>query len=165
MQDRSREIEQKLVIMRDCLRAQNASLLRLSGTDRFAWATAGGSNAVLLTAETGVAEIAVTASDAYVLTDEIEAQRLQNEEVPAAYLWPVSPWADIGVRERFAADLADGARVLLDRPTAGQQKLPAQLLRRRYCLMDGEIERYREVGLLAAQAMTEVMGAARPGWT
>jgi len=165
MQERSREIETKLGIMRDCLRRSGAALLRLRGTDWFAWATAGGSNTVLLAAETGVAEIAVTATHAYVLTDEIEAQRLQDEEVPTGYEWQVSPWADAGVRARFAADLAAGGAVLSDRPAAGEQALPPDFIKQRYCLMDSEIARYREIGLLAAQAMTEVMSAARPGWT
>jgi hypothetical protein len=165
MQERSREIDIKLGIMRDCLRQSGAALLRLRGTDWFAWATAGGSNTVLLAAETGVAEIAVTAAHAYVLTDEIEAQRLQDEEVPTGYEWQVSPWADAGVRTRFVADLAAGGAVLSDRPAAGEQPLPQAFMTQRYCLMDSEIARYREIGLLAAQAMTEVMGAARPGWT
>jgi hypothetical protein len=165
MQERSTEIEKKLIIMRDCLRRNGAAVLRLRGTDWFAWATAGGSNTVLLAAETGVAEIAVTATHAYVLTDEIEAQRLQDEEVPPGYEWQVSPWADAGVRPRFVAELAAGGVVLSDRPAAGEQPLPADFIRQRYCLMESEIARYREIGLLAAQAMTEVMTAARPGWT
>lgn len=165
MQERSAETEKKLDIMRECLRQSGAALLRLRGTDWFAWATAGGSNTVLLAAETGVAEIAVTATHAYVLTDEIEAQRLQDEEVPTGYEWQVSPWADPAVRTRFAAELAAGGAVLSDRPAAGEQPLPADFIRQRYCLMESEIGRYREIGLLAAQAMTEVMGAARPGWT
>jgi len=165
MQERSTEIERKLGIMRDCLQQSGAAVLRLRGTDWFAWATAGGSNTVLLAAETGVAEIAVTASHAYVLTDEIEAQRLQDEEVPTGFEWQVSPWADASVRERFVGELAAGGAVLSDRPVSGEQALPRSFIRQRYCLMDSEIARYREVGLLAAQAMTEVMGAARPGWT
>jgi Xaa-Pro aminopeptidase len=165
MQERSTEINRKLGIMRAWLRHSGAGMLRLRGTDWFAWATAGGSNTVLLAAETGVAEIAVTASHAYVLTDEIEAQRLQDEEVPAGYEWHVSPWAEAAVRTRFAAELAAGAPVLSDRPAAGEQALPAAMVQQRYPLMDSEIARYREVGLLAAQAMTEVMKAARPDWT
>jgi Xaa-Pro aminopeptidase len=165
MQERSAEIEKKLAVMRDCLRQSGAAILRLRGTDWFAWATAGGSNTVLLAAETGVAEIAVTAAHAYVLTDEIEAQRLQDEEVPPGYEWQVSPWADAGVRNRFVAELAAGRPVLSDRPVAGEQALPPEFIRQRYCLMDSEIARYREIGLLAAQAMTEVMSAAQPGWT
>ena len=165
MQERSAEIESKLAIMRGWLRESGAAMLRLRGTDWFAWATAGGSNTVLLAAETGVAEIAVTADHACVLTDEIEAQRLQDEEVPTGFEWQVSPWADAGVRARYAAELAAGGKVLSDRPAAGEQPLPAEFIRQRYCLQDSEIARYREVGLLAAQAMTEVMTAARPGWT
>src|SRR6476620_6933876 len=123
MQERSKEIQEKLTTMRGWLRQSGAALLRLRGTDWFAWATAGGSNTVLLAAETGVAEIAVTATQAYVLTDEIEAQRLQDEEVPTGYEWQVSPWADAGVRARFVAELAAGGAVLSDRPAAGEQSL------------------------------------------
>lgn len=165
MQERSTEIEKKLGVMRECLRQSGAAMLRLRGTDWFAWATAGGSNTVLLAAETGVAEVAVTATHAYVLTDEIEAQRLQDEEVPTGYEWQVSPWADASVRARFVSELAAGGAVLSDRPATGEQPLPPDFLRQRYCLMDSEIARYRDIGLLAAQAMTEVMTAARPGWT
>ncbi|HEX8884495.1 MAG TPA: M24 family metallopeptidase [Noviherbaspirillum sp.] len=166
MQERSKEIQEKLAAMRGWLRQSGAAMLRLRGTDWFAWATAGGSNTVLLAAETGVAEIAVTPEHAYVLTDEIEAQRLQDEEVPAGcYEWHVAPWADSQVRRAFCAELAAGGRVLSDRPAAGEQALDQDMLRQRYCLVDSEIARYREVGLLAAQAMTEVMQAARPDWT
>ena len=165
MQDRYLEVQQKLALMRACLRAHGASMLRFSGTDWFAWATAGGSNTVLLAAETGVAEIAVTATDAYVLTDEIEAQRFEDEELPAGYSCHVAPWAEPEARTRFAAELANGGVVLADRPTGAQRALPPEFVAHRYRLMDGEIARYREVGLLAAQAMTEVMTAARPDWT
>ena len=166
MQERSKEVQEKLAVMRDWLRASGATMLRLRGTDWFAWATAGGSNTVLLAAETGVAEIAVTPEHAHVLTDEIEAQRLQDEEVPTGcYEWHVAPWADAGARARFAAELAGGGPVLSDRPAAGEALLSPAMLQHRYCLTDGEIARYREVGLLAAQAMTEVMQAARPDWT
>ena len=54
--------------------------LRLRGSDWFAWATASGSNVVLLTAETGVAEVLISADQAWILTDAIEAQRLLDEE-------------------------------------------------------------------------------------
>ncbi|MET0963605.1 MAG: M24 family metallopeptidase [Noviherbaspirillum sp.] len=165
MQVRTAEIAAKLGIMRGWLRDSGAAVLRLTGTDWFAWATAGGSNTVLLAAETGVAEIAVSSGHAYVLTDEIEAQRLQDEEVPAGFEWAVRPWADADARTRFIAELAAGRTVLSDRPAAHELKLADPMASRRYCLMDSEIARYREVCLLAAQAMTEVMRAARPDWT
>ncbi|MES1981308.1 MAG: M24 family metallopeptidase [Pseudomonadota bacterium] len=159
------EVEQKLAIMRSWLGSTGASVLRLRGTDWFAWATAGGSNTVLLTAETGVAEIVVGANDAYLLTDDIEALRLREEEVPDGYAWYVSPWAEPQVRERFVAQLAVGGVVLADRPAADEIALTDAMLQQRYRLTDSERARYRQVGRLAAQAMTEVLGHARPDWS
>jgi len=54
-------------------------LMLLRGTDWFAWAAAGAENTVLLTAETG-GRSAGDHPDAWILTDEIEAQRLRDEE-------------------------------------------------------------------------------------
>jgi hypothetical protein len=92
------EVSSKLELIREALSESGAGGVLLRGTDWFAWATAGGSNTVLLTAETGVAEVLVTAQDAWVLTDEIEAQRLKDEELPANFQLQVNPC----LREKFA---------------------------------------------------------------
>ncbi len=78
---RQAEVEHKLIFMRESLEKTGAIALHLTGTDWFAWATAGASNTALLTAETGVAEILVTINRAWILTDQTEAQRLLEEEL------------------------------------------------------------------------------------
>lgn len=165
MSERSSEVERKIRRMQQWLAECAAGALRLRGTDWFAWATAGGSNTVLLVAETGVAEILVTPEQAYVLTDEIEAERLASEEVPPGYEWHVAPWADLSLRERFVRDAVGGASILSDRPAEGEMRLPEHLQQQRWILEESERARYRMVGQLAAAAMTEVMRAARPNWT
>lgn len=72
------EVSAKLELMRYTLTENGVQAIRLRGTDWFSWATAGASHTVLVTAETGVAEVLVTAQ----VTDEIEAQRLKDEELP-----------------------------------------------------------------------------------
>lgn len=165
MQQHLAEIDAKLEKMRGWLETLNAGGLRLRGTDWFAWATGGGSNTVLLTAETGVAEILVTADEAYVLTDDIEVLRLQEEEVRGGFEWHVTQWADDKARDRFVEDLTNGTTIVSDRPVEGEMLLPPIITQQRYRLMVGEQQRYRDVGRLAAEAMTEVMTAARPDWT
>ena len=49
--ERTAEVAAKLALLRDCLERTGAAAICLRGTDWFAWATAGGSNAVLQTAE------------------------------------------------------------------------------------------------------------------
>src|SRR4028119_330882 len=118
------EVDSKLEFIRQALSETGARSLRLRGTDWFAWATAGGSHTVLLTAETGVAELLITAQDAWVLTDEIEAQRLQDEELPANFQLHVNPWADGAARETFVREATNGGKVCSDRPTVTETALP-----------------------------------------
>lgn len=157
------EVSHKLALIRNAL-SDEAKGVILRGTDWFAWATAGGSNTVLLTAETGVAEVLVTAQDAWILTDEIEAQRLQDEEIPANFKLHVNPWAD-STRDSFVREATAGGKILSDRPSSNEVSLPASLIDRKRVMMPSELERYRMVGRLASEAMTEALSNAQPTWT
>ncbi|NMG21129.1 M24 family metallopeptidase [Brasilonema bromeliae] len=171
----NQEVSTKLELIRQTLIETEMQGLRLRGTDWFAWATAGASNTVLLTAETGVAEVLVTAQDAWVLTDEIEAQRLQDEELPANFKLHINPWADAARREAFVRDATNGGKVLSDSFAAAlradrpiphvEQQLPPSLQHHKRVMMSSELERYRQVGRKASVAMTEVLKAAKPTWT
>jgi len=163
--EREEELATKLAAARAVLSRSGAAALRLRGLDWFAWATCGGSAAVLLAAETGVAEVLVTAFGAWVLTDEIEADRLAAEELPPALAVHARPWADPGAADRFVREVAGGGAVLSDRPRAGEGPLPPALMERRASLLPEEVARYRAAGRAAAEAVTEVLSAARPDWT
>lgn len=166
----SDEVAQKLEWMRNALQETRAAGVRLRGTDWFAWATAGGSHTVLLAAETGVAEVLVTANDAWILTDEIEAQRLQDEELPAsnngtAYKLIAHPWIKSSDRATFIQKATENGKIISDRPTSSESFLPTSLLHHKRTLLSSELERYRLVGRLASEAMTEVLNNAQPDWT
>lgn len=168
------EIAQKLVWMRSALAETGAAALWLKGTDWFAWATVGGSNTVLLAAETGVAEVLVTADQAWILTDQIEAQRLQDEELLAAcrgnFLVVAHAWMQPQERTAFIRERVGNGKILCDREVAlgdhhPDSALPASLLQHKRTLLPSELERYRQVGRLASVAMTEVLNQAQPDWT
>ncbi|HYW21943.1 MAG TPA: M24 family metallopeptidase [Nodularia sp. (in: cyanobacteria)] len=161
----SEEVSTKLGLIRETLSQTEVEGLRIRGTDWFAWATAGASNTVLLTAETGVAELLVTGQDAWILTDEIEAQRLQDEEIPHHFKLHINPWADPNARETFVSDATDGGRIISDRPTSQEQPIPHSLQQYKRVLLPTELERYRQIGQQASAAMTEVLQAAQPTWT
>jgi Xaa-Pro aminopeptidase len=163
--ERAAEVAAKLALLRDCLERTGAAAICLRGIDWFAWVTAGGSSAVLHTSELGVAEVLVTREDAVILTDEIEAARLREEEVPAGFTFHVTPWAQVELRERYVLGLAGDRPVLSDRPHGIEQPLPTALRQRRLVLQASEQARYRPLGREAAEAMTQVMRAARPEWT
>lgn len=158
------ELADKLATIRGHLDPGGLAAVRLRGSDWFAWATGGGSSVVLTTSEVGVAEVLVTASEAWVLTDVIEAERLREEELGDLAIWSHA-WQSPAERDAFVARCAGHGRVASDRPGAGEVALPPGLARARWTLRDPEVERYRALGRAAAEVMTEVLQAARPEWT
>jgi Xaa-Pro aminopeptidase len=161
----STELTGKLRELRSAIAEAGLGGVRLRGSDWFSWATCGGSNVVLLTTDTGIAEVWLTEHGAWVLTDVIEAQRLSEEEVPEGLeLW-AAPWADRDARKRWVAQTAGSGPIASDRPEAGEVALPAALWAARSALKPDELDRYRLLGRDAATAMTEVLNAARPEWT
>lgn len=160
------ELDHKLSVIRNTLRETGATGLRLRGTDWFSWATAGATHTVLLAAETGGAEVLVTENDAWILTDEIEAQRLQDEEFSGSrgevFQIYSHPWAEAEKREAFVREVTGNGTVLRDR---APQALPSSLIQQKRILLPSELDRYRQVGRLASEAMTEVLTQAQPDWT
>ena len=161
--ERDAEVSTKLVAVRSALEADTA--LRLRGCDWFSWATAGASNVVLLTANSGIAEILITAQDAWVLTDPIEAQRLLDEELPSVFKLRVDPWMYPVARDIAVQELSANAAILSDCPRNGERPLPAALLACKRRMLPSETIRYRQVGQLATEAMREVLSAAQPSWS
>ncbi|WNG39209.1 M24 family metallopeptidase [Archangium violaceum] len=159
------ELTTKLALVRDNMNEHGLSAVRLRGVDWFAWMTCGGSNVVILTTEAGVAEVLVTTDGAWVLTDNIEAARLEQEELPPGLKVWAHPWQDSAQREAFVAARRGSGAVASDRPSAGEVPLPERLTRARWSLLPEELERYRALGRDAAEAMTEVLLAAKPEWT
>ncbi|CDG84843.1 M24 family metallopeptidase [Janthinobacterium agaricidamnosum] len=167
----TQEIRHKLARMRGWLEQYGAGAVRLRGAGWFAWATAGASNTVMLSADAGVAEVLVTPDAAYILTDDAEAARLRDEEVAGEWTWQLAPWAQHELREHFVHHAAAGKPVLSDCPAVchlaagAEQGLPVAAREERLVLLASEQERYRQVGRLAAAAIGETLRAARPGWT
>src|SRR4051794_1464199 len=160
------ELQRKLASVRARMRTAGIAAVRFRGTEWFAWATCGGSNVVLLTTDVGVAEVVVTVDRAYVLTDQIEAERLRAEELPRELEVLACPWTERPAAwDKAVRDCAEGGEIASDRPAHSEMQLPAGLLEVRWSLGPEEVERYRGLGRDAADAMTDVLQAARPEWT
>ncbi|MHB8915929.1 MAG: M24 family metallopeptidase [Thiobacillus sp.] len=163
METRTDEHQQKLNRLRDCLPAHHA--LRLRGIDWFAWLLAGAANGVLLAAEKGVAEIFVSATEMHVLTDDIEARRLQEEELSESVSVQSFPWAYPQLREDWVTKQLGASTLASDHPTQNEVPLPVTIAALKLELTDTELRRYAEVGRLAAEAMTEVLSDAKLEWS
>ena len=158
------EFEHKLQQIRAVLETTRLSGIVFRSSAWFAWATCGGSNAVLLTTDSGVAEVLVTPNGAWILTDEIEAERLAQEEIPVGFEWLIHPWADVKAGGKFIREMASDL-IASDMPRSGEIELPPQLAVLQASLHPAELERYRVLGRDAACAMTDVLLEAKPTWT
>jgi Xaa-Pro aminopeptidase len=159
------EAAAKLALLREALAQAGAGAIRLRGEDWFAWATAGGSPLAPAGNGACVAELLISPEEACVLTDEVEAERLRQEEIPPGFTFHVAPWAEPELHDTYVLGAAGGRVILSDRPGSAEQPLPASLRLRRMALGAGEQERYRALGRLAAEAVSEALRAARPEWT
>jgi Xaa-Pro aminopeptidase len=75
------------------------------------------------------------------------------------------PWASPEPREQWVAKTRGAGVIASDRPGPGEVALPADLVAARWSLGEDELDRYRSLGRDAAEAMTEVLLAARAEWT
>lgn len=159
------EIGVKLEFLRGALLEHGLAAIRLRGHAWFAWATGGASNSIILTSELGVAELVVTLDGAWVVTDSIESERLESEEIRGGLPIADAPWNRPEERERFVLEKVGDGRIASDAPSGWEVHLPSGLLGARRRLLAPEIERYRALGRDAASAVTEVLHRARPEWT
>jgi Xaa-Pro dipeptidase len=139
-------------------RGLGALLLRRSSN--FAWYTGGADSRVDHASPFGVADILLTPEAEYVLTNNIEAQRMREEQTPDLEVVE-HPWhADEAAALReVVGDSSLGA----DFPLEGAADLSAEISPLRHSLDPDALERYRRVGADAASAVAEAAGSLEPG--
>jgi Xaa-Pro aminopeptidase len=156
------ELEAKGAILRGALERHGLGGIRLRGQDWFAWATCGGSNAVLLASERGIAEVLASRNGIQVVTTAIEADRLRDEELPAGLAVVPFDWARPEQRERLVHEAVGDAPVASDLPVVGEVDLPDELVAAKRRLGPAEVARYRELGTATAEALTETLAQVDP---
>lgn len=159
------ELGSKVALVQRVMEHHRLAAIRLRGQDWFAWATCGGSNAVLLASGNGVADVFVTPAGISVLTDAIEAARLRAEEIPEGCEVVEFAWTRRGEREDFVREAVRDGRVASDLPSDGELELPDELVAEKRRLRPSEVARYRALGRAAAEAMTETLAQATPHMT
>ena len=144
------ETETKLTQLRALMRQHDVDALRLSCAVNYAWLTGGGASHINIASDSGVAQLLVTHDAQWVLTDIIEADRLQREEA-AGHGWKIvaEPWQ--GPREALTR-LSRGQRLGADGPGHGLD-LGAAIARLRWTLQPAEVARFRALGAAAGEAI------------
>ncbi len=155
------EFETKQHRIQDLLAKHQLEALLLQRVSSFAWATCGAASYINTASTTGEASLLITPSGRYVLTNNIEAPRLEQEEQLRAQGWQfrVDRWHDAPL------PVAHGLKLGADGAYPGAVNLDSEIAHLRAGLLPEEGARFRTLGQLCAQAMDSAIRAARPGQT
>jgi Xaa-Pro aminopeptidase len=158
------EFDEKQDRIRALLARHELDALLLQRVSSFAWATCGAASYVNTAAAHGEAALLIAPSGRYVITNNIEAPRLEQEEHLAAQGWQfrAGPWHE---RHDAVSALTSELRLGADGPYPGAADLSGELARLRANLTHQEGGRFRELGRLCAEAINRAAKAVRPGQT
>jgi Xaa-Pro aminopeptidase len=160
------EFEAKLKQIDGLLAERDLDGLLIRQTANFAWMTCGAASYVNVAASEGAASLLILPGARYLVTDNIEAPRLEAETQLCEQGWAfhIDGWHTAGSIHRMPLNgLAAGLRLGADVPYPGAVDLSADLRRLRTNLHPAEQARFRTLGRLCAGAMDRAVRAVKPG--
>lgn len=166
--DRITEVGVKHDRIRNYLALKNFDALLLSSIANFSWLTAGGDSHVENHNKFGIASIFVTPQKKYILTNNIEAERLTNEQldgVGSEFEFVVSKWFDVSEEEANLQKLIGNKKIASDTCRNDCVLLKSDFQALRYQLTESEIVRYRWLGKKCGEAIEKVAKKITPGMT
>jgi Xaa-Pro aminopeptidase len=144
--------------LRELMERRGLGALLLQRPANFAWYTGGADNRVDHADPLGVAAVLLTAETEYVLTDNIEATRMRDEQTPgievAEHPWHSGP--------ATLLRKLTGGPVGTDAPSNLGPDVSAEILPLRRVLDDEALEHYRRLGADAVEAISGVAGSLSP---
>jgi Xaa-Pro aminopeptidase len=158
--DYTTEVQTKLTRVRALMKEQGVGALWLRRIDNVAWITGGVDVAVNIADATGVASVVITDTSAVMWTNTIEAPRLKAEDdvEGRGFELRVTPWEQ-------AQAIEFGSTLGTDVPMGGAKDLSAAIQKVRAQLLPVEVERFRALGQMCAEAMNAAIARTKPGMT
>lgn len=140
--------------LRGLMERRGLGALLMQRSANFAWYTGGADNRVDHAESLGVAAILLTSEAEYVITDNIEATRMREEETPDFEVVE-HPWYEEPIES--IKEASGGVRLGADHARPGASECSEDISPLRYVLDEEAIERYRRVGRDTAQAVSRAM--------
>jgi Xaa-Pro dipeptidase len=158
------EIKEKERRIREFLRSKGLRALLLKRQANFSWMTCGGLNLVGITTEVGAASLLITENAKLVISNNIEAPRMIEEEglEKQGFLVKTFPWYE-DQEVALVKELIGEGPVGSDVPFPNATMLVEDIARLRYSLTPEEIERYRWLGEKASIALERTLMKAKKG--
>jgi len=166
--DRITEVQTKHSRVRHYLEQEELDGVCLTSVANFSWITAGGDSHVENSSKIGIASILVTEKEKFILTNNIEANRLLREQltcIEPEFEFVVSKWFDPAEEESLFHKLVSGKKIACESYRNGHSLLKNNFQSLRYQLTESEVDRYRWLGKHCALAVEEVARKIVPGMT
>jgi len=158
------EIKEKERRVREFLQSRGLKALLLKRQANFSWMTCGGLNLVGITTEVGATSLLITEDSKFVLSNNIEAPRMIEEEglEKQGFVPKIFPWhedQEVALVKELSGDGVVGSDV----PFPNATMLAEDIARLRYSLTPEEIERYRWLGKKASSALERTVMKTKKG--
>jgi len=162
--EHGRELNIKLEHIRELLARRNLDAILLYQAGNVAWATCGADSHVNTAESAGIASLLITRTTRFLVTNNIEAARLMEEEGLSNQGWELSavPWFEA---ENQIPELTAGMKLGSDTPLPNALDISQDVAFIRSQLTAEEGERFRELGKACAQAMRQAVESVEPGMT
>lgn len=152
----NKEINEKVNRIRSLLDGQNKKAMLITEQPNFSWLTGGGRGFLGLASTKACASVLVTKQRLYLLANNIEGERLMQEENLSGFCELVKlPWQEDGELDRLAGQMADGSLVY-------DFRMEKELAAFRQQLCAEEQERYRTLCRDAAGGMEDAIRTFYP---
>jgi Xaa-Pro aminopeptidase len=158
------EFLQKQSSIRELLERRKLDGLLFQRASSFAWATCGAASYVNTASSYGASSLLVTPNHRHLITNTIEAPRIEKEEKLNYQGWEfnVSPWYQ---EDNVISRLTKGVKLGADGPYQNAVDLSDEVAHLRANLSPEEGVRFRVLGRLCAEAMDAAIRSTRPGET
>jgi len=158
-----KELEIKLKKVRIFMDENGYGGVLFGAQPNFSWLTCGGDNQIIHGAEIGFVNILVTGDGLYIITNNIEMPRVLAEEVRVKRFKNLEyVWTENGLK-KMVDELSGGRRIASDYSFPGAVNEGSSLGLLRVPLTEAEVERYRKLSRICADAMDETMSEIKPG--
>lgn len=161
---RDEEIKEKERRVREFLQAHGLRGVLLKRQANFSWLTCGGVNAVGIATDLGGTSLLVTENAKYLLSNNIEAPRMIQEEgvEKLGFTVKTHSWYE-DLEAPILRSLVGKGLVACDVFVPDTRLMAEEIARLRYSLTPGEVERYRWLGERASLAVEKTAMDTRRG--
>lgn len=150
----------------DYMKKKNIEAILMNKTSNYSWLTCGCRNKVVDYSEAGASSLLFYKDRLFLITTNIEINRMMEEETNEFdFIEPVSyNWYDSEEFEKKVEKIVDIKKIYQDSPVfKSANLLDNDFNRLKYCLTQGEKDRYISLGKTTAECMTETCNCIKPG--